>query len=122
MRASAEHAHLRLGTAGTSRGPETPQLPVQELPAELRREAAEVAVWNGGVVWPGLVKSSARLPEQRGRRSPGRGGLKTTSESSVWSFACREQTPRGAGLTQETGCGRRAGPVARDGAAWAPGP
>ena len=67
-------------------------------------------------MWQGLVKSSARLPEQRGRRSPGRGGLKTTSESSVWSFACREQTPRGAGLTRETGCGRWAGLVARDGA------
>lgn len=54
VRASAEHAHLRLGTAGTSRGPETPQLPVQELPAELRRGGcgSRRLEWRGRVAGP----------------------------------------------------------------------
>ena len=117
VRASAEHARLRLAARLELAGAQRPRSfrSGSSGPRE-GGEAAEVSVWNGGVVCQGRVKSSARLPEQRGRRSPGRCGLKTTSASLVWSFACREQTPRGAGLTRETGCGRWAGLVARDGA------
>lgn len=104
-------------------GPENPAVSVQQLPFELRPEAAEVSVWNGGVVWQGLVKSSARLPQQRGS------GGALAAAVCVHLRVLGGASPAGSRPARSRSHPRRqaaaggAGPGAAEGwAAWAPGP